>query len=131
MALDKLTVALIQKDIQAALKAVADKHNLSMSGSRISYSSTDFKLGCTFADKSATGGEEVNPDLVRNLKRNGFMYGFTMEDLNLEFMIPGKGQVKFQGLRGKFAVVKVISTGQSYRYEAPLIASMVRAARKA
>lgn len=125
--LTKDKVSTIQSDLQAALAEVAKKHGLSMSGTRIVFGSTDFKLTCQFADKSATGGEEIDPTLIANLRRNGPLYGFTMADVNREFQIPGKGTAKFLGLRGRFAIIQL--NGKNWKYDVNMIAAMVKAAR--
>jgi len=119
--LTKSTVQEIQADLSAALKAVAEKHNLSMSGTKISYTSTDFKLTCSFGDKTATGGVEVDPVLFRNLQRNGFMHGLDTTMINREISTP-QGVGTMQGLRGAKAVIKIKSTGKSYLFPAAWVA---------
>lgn len=122
--LNKEKVAQIQADIQAALQAVADKHGLAMSGTKIVFSDVDFKLTTTFGDKSEIGGD-VDPEFVRNLKRNGAMYGLSVADLGKQVNIGNRVGLKFQGLRGKKAVMKA-PDNRIWLYDATLVAQLMR-----
>jgi len=124
---DKTTLTAIQADIQAALKAVAEKHNLSMSGTKISYTERDFKLTCNFGDKAATGGFAIDPVALRNLQRNGFMYGLKAEQAGKEFEVPGKGTCILHGLRGKNALYEIKATSKRWLGDARMIAAFVNA----
>lgn len=92
----------IHNDIQAALAAVVQKHNLQTGRSRISYDPTSgvFKLTADFSQKSSTG--DVPPQFVRDLQRYGRKYGLTLEHLNRELR-PGN---IFVGLKGETAIIK-------------------------
>lgn len=122
--LNKEKVSQIQADIQAALQAVADKHGLAMSGTKIVFSDVDFKLTTTFGDKSEIGGD-VDPEFVRNLKRNGAMYGLSVADLGKQVNIGNRVDLKFQGLRGKKAAMKA-PDNKIWLYDATLVAQLMR-----
>ena len=120
-------VAAIQKDIQAALKEVADKHNLAMSGTKIVFSEIDFKLTTTFGDKAEIG-DGVNPEFVRNLQRNGSLYGLDVSHVGKVITVGSRASLKFQGLRGKHAAMRA-PDDKIYLYDAMLVAQLLRAAK--
>lgn len=124
--LTKDTVKTIHDDLQAAMAEVAKKHNLTMGRSLASYTAAGFKLTCDFGDRASTGGTDIDPALVRNLQRNGFLYGLTASDLNRPLKLGAKAFL-FQGLRGRNAVVKEVATGKLWRYSADVIASALKA----
>lgn len=122
--LDKAQISEIQKDISDALKAISEKHNLSMSGTRVSYSNVAFKLACTFADKTETNGINTDPILLRNLVRNGIMYGLNLKMLHKELDTP-EGRGVFQGLRGSKAVIKILANEKQYLFPAAWAATQL------
>jgi len=122
--LNKEKVAQIQADIHDALKAVAEKHGLVMSGTKIVFSEVDFKLTTTFGDKSEIGAD-VDPEFVRNLKRNGRMYGLDVSDIGTKIAIGNRVDLKFQGLRGKKAAMKA-PDNKIWLYDATLVAQLMR-----
>ncbi len=128
--LTKDKVIAIQADLNAALMEIAKKHGLSKSGTRISYSSTEFKMSCNFGDTDSTGGLEIDPIAMKNLKRNAFMYGLSGDESGREFEIPGKGTCILHGLRGKNALYEIKATKKRWLGDAAMIASFVRAAKK-
>jgi hypothetical protein len=123
--LNKAKVTEIQADLSEALKAVAKKHNLTMSGTKVLFSAADFKLTANFGDKESTGGLEIDPVLLRNLTRNGFMFGLDSDMAVKQFNLPGMGKCELHGLRGKFAVVKNLSTSKMWKYDARMISAMI------
>jgi hypothetical protein len=124
--LDKAQITAIQKDISNALKVISEKYNLSMSGTRVSYSDVSFKLACTFADKTETNGINTDPVLLRNLVRNGIMYGLNLKMLHKEIDTP-QGRGIFQGLRGSKAVIKILANQKQYAFPAAWVATQLAA----
>jgi len=113
-------IDLIHSDIAHALQEIASKHGLKVNQPRIFYSDHDFKLSAVFAECSV---EDANPEYVRNLRKNGTMYGLSLESLGLTFPF-GDAHVTFQGLRGKNAVLKT-KAGKVVFKDALLVSQML------
>lgn len=123
--MDQLRAIAIQKDLDQVLAAFAAKHGLTVAPTRGSFTNTDIKISVVFGDVATIGSPDVNPELVRNLKRNGDLYGLTMSHLNKKVNIGTRHNLTFQGLRGKKAVFKDPS-GQSWLYDAALASDYLR-----
>ncbi len=122
--LDAGKIKTIQQDIEKALREVADRHGLVMSNSKIVFSDVDFKLTTTFGDKTVMGGD-VDPEFVRNLKRNGSMYGLTLSHVGTHVSIGSRMNLRFEGLRGKKAALRS-QDGRVWLYDAMVVAQLIR-----
>lgn len=118
----------LHKKLEATLKQFAADNGLSMSHIKGNFSSIDLKVSLVFGDTEAIGSDDANPEYVRNLKRNGFMYGLTLDMVGKAVNIGSKRGVKFQGLRGKKAGFKD-SDGKIWLYDAELAAQILKAAK--
>lgn len=123
--MDKIKADAVYNEVKAALQAIATKHGLTMAPLKGNFTSLDMKVSCVFGDKESVG-TEVNPELVRNLKRNGILYNLSMADIDRELDIGKLRGAKFQGLRGKKAVIKA-ADGKLWLYDAELVGQLMRA----
>lgn len=79
----------IHKDLDAAIQTVMEKHNLSGTGSSISYDATGFRLTRQFGFKDVIG-ENVDVKYLKNLKRYGVFYGLCETDMDKQFVLGGE-----------------------------------------
>lgn len=117
----------IQEDINTALREVAERHGLVMSNTKIVFSEVDFKLTTTFGDKSEIG-DDVNPEFVRNLKRNGAIYGLDISHIGAKVSIGSRMNLRFEGLRGKKAAMRD-QAKRIWLYDAMLVSQLIRSAK--
>jgi hypothetical protein len=96
--MEKTRVATIHNEIEAALKIIAEKHNLSIAKTHITYHATGFKFAGEFGDKSAIG--EVNVLYFKDLQRYGHYHNLTAADINKKFT-KGDREYEFQGMKGR------------------------------
>lgn len=122
--MDHAKAELIRKDLDATLKEFAKKHGLSVSPARGTYTGSDVKFTAVFGD---SGVPDVNPEYVRNLMRNGLMYGLNSSHIGKTFNFGQLLGVTFQGLKGKKAVFKT-KDGSVRLADAELVAQILRAA---
>lgn len=115
--LTKEKVSAVQADIAAALKAVAAKHGMNTSNTKISYTTETFKLTVEFGDLAVTGG--ADPKYLINMKKYGWNYDLEAADINKVFDIHTLGQVQLLGMSGmKKVVLKQVSSGKMYAFDA-------------
>jgi hypothetical protein len=126
--MDSVRANEIHKKLQATLKQFAAENGLSMSSIKGNFSSIDLKVSVVFGDVEAIGTDEANPEYVRNLKRNGWMYGLELDMVGKAVDIGSKRGVKFQGLKGKKAGFKD-NDGKIWLYDATLAAQLLKAAK--
>lgn len=115
--IDKQRIKTIHADIQSALEAVAAKHNLKASGSRISYQADNFKLTVEFGDRAELGN--TDPKLVKDFRKNAWKHGLDGK-LNAKFTYPLKGknvELEVVGMRGKAVIVRDGVGGGLYRFD--------------
>jgi hypothetical protein len=105
-------VKTIHADITAALKEVAKKHGLTLSPSRISYTTSTFKLTAEFGDAAETGG--IDPKLLNNTKRHGWKFGLSESDIGNTFK-HGAKTFKFLGLTSPQKSAVDTPTGEKYQ----------------
>lgn len=118
----------LHSKLNALLKQFAAENDLSFSGVKSSFSADGWlKTGCSFSPKSVTG-DDVNPEFLRNLQRNGFMYGLDVSLIGKTINVGAKQGMKFQGLRGKKAVLKD-RDGKNWLYDAMLVAQLLKVAK--
>lgn len=126
--MDQIKAELIRKDLDAMLKELAKKHGLSVSPTRGNYTSTDVKFTVVLGDAAAIGSDDVNPEYVRNLKRNGVLYGLDLSYLGKTFNFGQRIGVTFQGLKGKKAVFKT-PDGEIRLADATVVAQILKATK--
>lgn len=127
MAITPAKLEILRKDLEAAMVAVCEKHQLNVNIGAMKYSATDVRMTVSFGDKD-TIGEGTNPEYALNLRRNGPMYGLNMSSIGKTVKV-GAAIVTLQGMRGKFAIMKK-SDGKLYRYDAALIGQLFKAMEK-
>jgi hypothetical protein len=115
-AFDKNSLNELRTDINEALAAVAEKHNIKLTTGNISYSNNTATIKVEAAVKSATG-EVVNKELEA-LKAYGKMYLGQNFDIDKVYPTQQLGDVKFVGLntraRKNPVLIKQVSTGKTY-----------------
>ena len=108
MAITKQSIAQIHAELDAALKAIAAKHGLDMSKSRIVYTDTKFKMNLEFHTKEAIAAtaaeagldaDAVEPADLEKFKAHGWKFGLKTEHLGKICMIQGK-QYRLLGMSG-------------------------------
>ena len=119
--LTKDTIKTIHADLTEALRMVAEKHNLSVGRTHITYDSDGFKLTGQFGDKSQMG--EVNPTYFNDMKRYGRVYGFTTDDISKEVTMGARIYV-IQGMKGRSLIGKNKSDEKLYKLD-PLLVKQV------
>ena len=126
--MDKAKAYLIQAEVNAALKEIAKKHGMSVSPSRGNYDSVGLKLSFIFGDTETIGTADINPEYVRNLERNGLMYGLDKSFIGKTFNFGQRIGVTFQGLKGKKAVFKT-RDGEVRLADAMVVAQILKATK--
>ena len=122
--MDKAKAELIRVELEAALKSIAEKHGLSVAPTRGTFTSTDLKFSAVFGDT----GTDTNPEYVRNLQRNGIMYGLDMSFIGKTITIGARAGLTFQGLKGKKAAF-VAPDKKVWLYDAALAAQLLKVAK--
>ena len=115
----------IHEDINAALKAVADKHGLNVGGGSLRYTTTDFKFATTFALKGQTGEVEVDPKLVMNHKRFAFYVGLG-DKLGKTFNDTRLGEVTYVGMTSRDKAICRAKDGKMYKFAAEVVARNIK-----
>lgn len=107
----------IRRDINAALKAIGEKYDVTILAGNASYNDdmVQFKLTCT------TKGEngEVETKEAKDFKLYASMYGLKPEMLGKEFQY-GRDRFQITGLKPrsqKCVIVKMVGTDKSYKFE--------------
>jgi hypothetical protein len=103
MALTKLKVQVMNKELETLLAAFAAKHGLTKGNQRISFSEATCKLTVEFGDKASTG--DINPVYFKDCARFGWQHGLATSQIGTTFKST-KGEMKFCGMKGKFAIVQ-------------------------
>jgi len=127
--MDKTKANLIAKEAEDALRAVARKHGLSLSPGRGNFDSVGLKMSFIFGDTADVGSTEINPEYIRNLIRNGFMYGLDKSLVGKTITIGSKSGLEFQGLKGKKAAFKWEADNRIWLYDAVLAAQLLKVAK--
>lgn len=125
--MDKIKADKIHADLTAVLKQFAAKHGLSLSPMRGNFTMTDIKVSFVMSD--APQAEGVNPEYVRNLQRNGSLYGLSIDDVGRTFDFGQRIGAVFLGLKGKKAVFRTQNDGIRVA-DAVLVAQVLRATPK-
>lgn len=111
--IDKQRITDLHAELNKVLKDFAEANGLSVSPFNVSYSASGFKCGIEFGDKDEIG--EADPILAKNLKKFGFWFGLSTDDLNKEFVF-GPRKVMLMGMKNRKDVVfKDKADGKSYR----------------
>jgi hypothetical protein len=115
--IDKLALATIRTDLQAALEAVCKKHGLvAPRGMNISYTDTTFKTTLTFGlETSDTGAPMVDPKLHNNMFKHGHKVGFSVSDIGKSVLFHDIGQTKIVGMCGYTKIAVQADDGKIYR----------------
>lgn len=121
MAFTETQIKLIHSDIQAAMKAIAEKHNVTVAPSRVTWTAADFSYKVVFGDKSSSSS--ANPEYARNLIRNGFMYGLDASMIGKSITIGTKNLV-LDGMRGRKAALKD-ADGKGWLYDPSVVAQLM------
>ncbi len=119
--------------LDAALKEFADENGLVAGSSRIKYGTTDFQVQVQFGDKAANP-DEIDPRYLRDLTRNGAMYGLSAKMIGTPLILAGRaGRVnfKFVGMRASKAVCINKADGKPYLWDATFIAHQIALQAKA
>jgi hypothetical protein len=103
MALTKIKVQAMNKELETLMATFATKHGLTKGNQRISFSEATCKLTVEFGDKASTG--DINPTYFKDCARFGFQHGLDTKQIGSTFKST-KGVMKFCGMRGKFAIVQ-------------------------
>lgn len=74
----------LRKDVEAALKGVADKYGVEVRGGNITYDETSFDLKLKFTRTDIDVEKKEFEDNIR------YMNGFTMDDYHRQLKIKGK-----------------------------------------
>jgi hypothetical protein len=119
--LDKARISAIGNDLRDALKAVAEKHNLNLTKSNISFATDFFNLSCTFGDKDELG--DANPLYRVTMQRKGHEFGLSIEDIGKKFMTR-QGEVEIIGMRGSHVIGKQ-ENGRLYKYDPVTVAGLL------
>lgn len=119
--LDKNRISVIGDDLRAALRAVAEKHNLNLTKSNISFADEFFNLSCTFGDKDELG--EENPLYRIGMQRKGHHYGLSVDDIGTKFATR-QGEVEVRGMRGSYVIGKQ-PNGKLYKYDPVTVAGLL------
>ena len=122
--IDKARIQTIHADLQATLKAFADKHNLTMSPFGMTYSATGCKFAVQLGDKDELG--DADPILAKNTARFGNWYGLTVEDIGKGIATGFKFNavpVVFEGMKNKNTVIYRTADGKRYRTDAARFAT--------
>lgn len=124
--INKLTVVAMNKELEALLDGFAKKHNLTKGNQRISYmrDGSSMKLSVEFGDKATTG--DVNPVYFKDCARNGWQYGLDTKMIGKTYT-SAKGQMKFVGMRGKYAIVQAPDQ-KFWKQDPTVIATLLKAA---
>ena len=122
--MDKAKAEMIRVEVEVALKNIAQKHGLSVAPARGTFTSSDLKFTAVFGDT----GSDTNPEYVRNLQRNGFMYGLDMSFIGKTITIGARAGLTFQGLKGKKAAFKAPDS-KIWLYDANLAAQLLKVAK--
>lgn len=119
--IDRTLVNAIDKDIQAAIKEIADKHGLVIVPTRGSFTNTSFRKTIEFAVKSESG---VPQQLVDDFSRYANMFGLSGVEIGTEFTARNK-VYRIAGLEAKkrkkpFVIIEV-ATNTTYNCDADYI----------
>lgn len=116
--IDAAKAKLIHDEINAAIRAVANKHGLNVMLGGLRYSADSCKFsGATFADKTLAPSD-TDPRWLINLKRFGHWFDFSTKDIGTKFQFNNEA-VEFVGLKDKNWVVarKVVKSGKHGFYK--------------
>ena len=111
----------LRKEINDALKAIADKYDITILAGNASYNDgmVQYKLACT------TKGEngEVETKEAKDFKKYASMYGLKVEDLGKEFPM-GRDKYKITGLKPRSRnciIAQKVGTTQGYKFDPQLV----------
>jgi hypothetical protein len=124
MAINKITVTAMNKELDALMKAFATKHGLTAGNQRISYmrDGSTMKVSVEFGDKATTG--DANPVYFKECARKGFQFGLSTSQIGQKVKT-SKGECTFVGMRGKFAIVQAADKS-FWKYDPVMIATMLK-----
>jgi hypothetical protein len=125
--IDKAKIAKLHAALDIAMKKFADENGLVASSCRLSYSSTGFEVKQLRFDTTDSNPDAIDPRFLKDLKRNGFMYGLD-ESLIGRTMPSRRGTMTFQGMRASKAVFKCEADGKPYLYDAQMAAALIKKA---
>lgn len=115
----------MRQEINAALKAIADKYDVTILAGNASYNDqmVQFKLTCT------TKGEngEVETKEAKDFKAYALMYGFQKDDLGKVFS-NGPDQYKITGLKPRSRnciIAQRVGTSQGYKFDPDAVKRML------
>lgn len=120
MAITKDSIKQIHDELDAALKAIAEKHGLDMSKSKIVYGAEHFRMNLEFHTKAATAkvaadagldAAAIDPADIDKFKRHCWKFGLAAKDLGNTAVIQGK-EYRLVGMSGYTKlVVQRVSDG--------------------
>ena len=107
----------MRKDIDEALKAVAEKHNCTISAGRANYSDESFNIKLEVVENSSDGSTVTQAQL--DWKANARRFGLNVDLLGKTVQIQGK-DFEIVGLKprsSKYPVLgKDLSNGKTYKF---------------
>lgn len=125
MALTKLKVEVMNKELETLMMAFAAKHGLTKGNQRISFSEATFKLTVEFGDKASTG--DMNPIYFKDCARFGWQHGLDTKMIGTSYK-SSKGEMKFCGMRGKFAIVQSPDL-KFWKQDPTMVATLLKATK--
>lgn len=123
---DKPTCKMLRLEIMAALKPLADKYGIALSGGYGSFASEHYTAKVSFATIGANG--EANTKEKAMWKLFAPMHGFKESDLGRTFNAPGHGKAKILGwlTKSKKYQVLIEVNGKQYKYPAAAVKAALK-----
>ena len=124
---DRVTLRVLREEIDAALKAVADKHGISLTLGKITFAGDGSTMSGKIEGAVARDGQVQTKEAVDFLKY-AEVYGLKAEDLGRQFVSKGRW-FEITGLRPKApkrpVLARGVADGQTYVFPV----EMIKAAR--
>lgn len=114
---DGTNLTSLRDDIESALAAVAEKHNIVIRTGSGSYTSTTFDLKLKMSVKLDGVADELNSPEAAEFMKWAKVYGFDSDDLGRTFVLHGK-PFKLIGLRRKnrsYPIIASTDDGKTYK----------------
>lgn len=126
----KQSIAILHKQLDAAMKAFADANGLVASGCRLSYNANGFEVrGLQFSTKDANP-DAIDPRYLADLKRGGMFVGLDTSMIGTELILSAKRgmspKYKFVGMRASKAVCVNLGDNKPYLWDAKFISSQIK-----
>lgn len=122
MAITKLKVEMMNKELSTLLTEFATKHGLTKGNQRISYNDATCKFTVEFGDKSTTG--DINPAYFKDCTRFGWQHGLSTDQIG-KTVKTSKGVMKFVGMKGKYAIVQSTDL-KFWKYDPVMVSTLLK-----